>query len=241
MITTGASADAISSVWAPLLLDARDEVGDQASLYVYGSVATGMAVPPRSDVDLLTIGLPATAADAISEDLSSRYHDLCRAVTIGPASLADLRADNDAGYGLRVFLRHYCVHLAGDDPAADLPDYPADERAARGFNGDIALHRARWLAELDRGADAKHLGQRMARKSLLAVAGLVSVRDGIWTTDRVAAAARWDELEPDGGVGQLVAWLSDPPDGAHDVRRALRGTIATIERTFAEEIGLWPD
>jgi hypothetical protein len=40
------------------------------------------------------------------------------------------------------------------------------------------------------------LGRRVARKTLLAVAGLVSVHDTTWTTDREGATQRWSVIDP---------------------------------------------
>ena len=238
-ITTGAARDAIDQVWLPLLGEARREIPEAASLYVYGSVATGTAVAPGSDVDLLTLDLPAREAERVSIELSTRYHRRCRAVSIAPASSEALRGKDDESYGLQVFLRHYCVHLAGDDPSADLPDYAADRRAARGFNGDIAEHRAAWLDDLRNGADLVKLGTRVARKTLLAVAGIVSIRQGTWTTDRWTAAAEWQALEPDHPVDVLAEWLDEPPTDVNQIRDALHGPVAHVERMFASEIGLW--
>jgi anti-sigma regulatory factor (Ser/Thr protein kinase) len=95
-----------------------------------------------------------------------------------------------------VFLRHYCVLLAGSDAHRPKHDFAGDRRAARGFNGDIAQHVQRWRNALEADDDAGLLAQRMARKSLLAVAGLVSVHDHTWTTDRETSAHRWSEIEP---------------------------------------------
>jgi len=144
LIRTGVTGGAIDPTWTPVLESAVGAVADQGSLYVYGSVATGGAVVPTSDVDLLSVGLPVNEAARIAADLSVRHSDRCREVSIAPASWAHLEADTDEGHGLRVFLRHYCGHLAGDDPAAALPAYSADRRAARGLNGDIAEHLQRW-------------------------------------------------------------------------------------------------
>lgn len=238
-IRTGASRRAIVPAYELVLRAAVDAVAGRGALYVYGSVATGTAVVPTSDVDLLSVGLPANDAARISADLSATFRDLCREVSIGPASWEDLEGDGDEAYGLRVFLRHYCVHLTGPDPAEGLPDHPADARAARGFNGDIARHAERWGAALEQGADVARLGTRIARKTLLAVAGLVSVREGTWSTDRRASAARWDEMEPDHPVGELVTWLDHPPDDRATVQRALDGPVDAVVRTFRTEVGLW--
>jgi uncharacterized protein len=90
------------------------------------------------------------------------------------------------------------------------------------------------------------LGVRVARKALLAVAGLVSVRDHTWTTDRSHAARRWGELEPGlaGHLGRLHSWaMGERQPSRQDVERALAddGIVAAIVQRFAGLIGLWTD
>lgn len=245
-ILTGARRGRVPAAFEPVLADAVAFLGDSgASLYVYGSVATGTARSRSSDVDLLSIDLPGAAI--VGRRLSARYADRCRGVEVAAAAGADFGSDTDAGYGYRVFLRHYCVHLAGPDPAAVLPAFPADTRAARGFNGDIGQHLRRWRRALESGTVAVDLlGARLARKTLLAVAGLVSVHDHTWTTDRSRAAWRWSDVEPGlgAGLGRLRSWAQGErqPDGG-EVRRALGddGIVAAIVERFGRLIGLWTD
>lgn len=238
-IRTGAARGAIAPDFSQVIRAAADAVSGRATLYVYGSVATGTAVVPASDVDLLSVGLPVHEAERISADLSARFSDRCREVSVASASWEKLQERSDEGYGFRVFLRHYCVHLVGADPAHGRPAYRADARAARGFNGDIARHLRRWRSELQGDVDVSRLGTRIARKTLLAVAGLVSVRDATWSTDRRACAARWNELEPDTPVDALVAWLDTPPSEAGTIHPVLQGPVATVVQAFESEIGLW--
>lgn len=241
MIRTGASRDAIAVAYEEALRAAEDAVAERGALYVYGSVATATAVVPTSDIDLLSVGLTEEEAARISAELSARFRTTCREVSIASATWECLASDTDEAHGLRVFLRHYCVHLAGPDPAAELPECQADVRAARGFNGDIAQHAQRWKTALEDGADVPALGTRIARKTLLAVAGVVSMRDATWSTDRRACAARWNDLEPDARVDALVAWLDAPPRDAGAVDRALSGPVASVVRAFESEVGLWAD
>jgi hypothetical protein len=243
-IRTGARRDRVPAAFEPVLADAAAFAdGSGASLYVYGSVANGTVRPGSSDVDLLSIGLPGAAA--LGQRLSARYGDRCRGVEVAAAAATDLAGDTDAAYGYRVFLRHYCVHLAGPDPSAALPAYPADVRAARGFNGDIGQHLARWRHELESGTlAADQLGVRVARKALLAVAGLVSIHDHTWTTARSRAVQRWSELRPDLAVhlGRLLCWtVGDRDPSAAEVRSALAddGIVDAIVESFAHLIGLW--
>lgn len=245
-IVTGADRSRVPAVFERVLADAAgfaDACG--ASLYVYGSVANGTARPGLSDVDLLSVGLPDAAG--AGRLLSARYAGLCRGVEISAAMAADLAGDSDAAYGNRVFLRHYCVHLAGPDLSAALPAFPADARAARGFNGDIACHQRRWRQAVESGTvPAELLGVRAARKTLLAVAGLVSVRDRTWTTDRVRAARRWGEIESGlaAPLGQLLSWATAERRPSHEeVSRVLADddVVAAVVERFRDLIGLWAD
>jgi uncharacterized protein len=176
----------------------------------------------------------------IGIDLSARFSDVCREVSIAPAGRQGLQARGDDAHGLRVFVRHCCVHLDGDDPGRDLPAFPADERAGRGFNGDIALHLQGWQSDAeDDAADLAGLATRIARKTLLAVAGLVSKRDATWTTDRRASAGRWQQLEPGVPVDRLVEWLDTPSRDRTEIHRILERPVTDVVQHFPSEIGLW--
>jgi hypothetical protein len=210
-------------------------------VYLYGSVATGTARPPRSDVDLLTIGLPLDRAEAISERLSHEHAAMCRRVEIAASVETDFLGEHDEAYGGRVFLHHYCVHLAGPDLDQATTGFRGDRRAARGFNGDVDRHAARWRQQLD-DTDPVHLGRRVGRKALLAVAGLVSVHDRTWTTDRERAATRWGQIHPE--IADGLAELRDWSNGRRAAQRPrladrLDDTVDRIVHQFAITIGLW--
>ena len=242
LIVTGARRDRVPPAYEPVLAYVLGRVPPEVSVHVYGSVANGTAIEPTSDVDLLTIGLLAAEASALGAEASAAFAEVCRGVEIAAASEDDYLGEGDEAYGNRVFLRHYCAHLAGPDPGAALPGLPADARAARGFNGDIERALRRWRAALGRD-DPSDLSRRIARKSLLALAGLVSVHDRTWTTDRFAAVARWSEIEP-ARASELtrLRTLCDSGGASADETEALLaagGVIESIAARFAAEIGLW--
>ena len=246
MIATGARRRNLSDAFRPVLEKAVAHlavIDGAPSLYVYGSVATGTARVGSSDVDLVTIGLDAAISRRLAATLTADFSSLCRGVEIGPAQPSDYEGSGDEGYGNRVFLRHYCVHLAGPDLGRDLPDYPADRTAARGFNGDIGLQADRWRREISGIAVPALLARRVARKTLLAVAGLVSVHDRTWTTDRVAAAKRFGVIKPRMAfpLDTLVAWGSDGTTRPlrSKIQGAIGGVVAEVVNEFGSQIGLW--
>lgn len=245
-IRTGAARHRVPAAYEPLLSEATDAVealDAQASLYLYGSVATGTAVPPTSDVDLLTIGLAAQPAAELQRRLSTAFARVCRGVEIAVSHPADLTGTGDQAHGNRVFLRHYCVHLRGPDPAAGLPPYLADARAARGFNGDLEQHLRRWRERLAAASDHAPVGRAAARKTLLAVAGLVSVHDRTWTTDRATAARRWGQLHPGqaAGLELLLDWATRPVPADADVEPVLERVVAPVAAQFGELVGFWEE
>ncbi|MEP6299297.1 MAG: nucleotidyltransferase domain-containing protein [Ilumatobacter sp.] len=244
-IRTGAGIERIPVRYVDLLDAAVQRVGrdeSDASVYVYGSVATGAARSPQSDVDLLTVGVSMDRAASIGRSLSTEFSALCRGVEIAAAMTDDFRGGDDEAYGARVFLHHYCVRLAGPEIDRATSPFPGDRRAARGFNGDIARHLARWRQRLG-DSDAGVLGRVVARKTLLAVAGLASVHDAVWTTDRSDAVERWSQASPDlaDGLDELLDW-SAQRSSATSVRLAhhLATTVEQIADQFAAAVGLWP-
>lgn len=247
MIVTGADRRRIGDNWWPLLNDLVAQVqrhAPDAAVFLYGSVATGQAVVGESDVDVITIGLPSDTAALIARELSAKYADQCRGVEIGAAKATDFVGEHDEAYGNQVFLRHYCVSIAGPTDLVPNHDFPADDRSARGFNGDIARHAGRWRTQLASEAPDV-LARRIGRKSLLAVAGLVSVHDDTWTTDRSLAARRWVQIEPRQapGLRDLLAWSAGDTAGVSstDIEAALDSVVSLVVDEFTARIGLWPD
>jgi len=248
VIRTGADRERVAEVYRAVhdaAIATTREWDPAPSVYAYGSVVTGQAGVPTSDVDLLTIGLEPSAALLISEQLSATFGETCRRVEIAAAAGDDFVGDSDEAYGNRVFLRHYCVWLAGSDVHRPVLDFAGDRRAARGFNGDVGRHMDDWRRRLESGAEpVEDLARRMARKTLLAVAGLVSVHDGTWTTDRRTAADRWSEIVPghQESVAALLSWSSGATDQPVDVVHGmLDGIVSEIVAEFSALIGLWPD
>jgi hypothetical protein len=247
-ILTGARRERVPVAFEPIIAAAVDgirAISSDVALYLYGSVATGRARIGESDVDLLTVGLPTVAAEAIGSDLSHRFSSVCRGVEISTTQPRDFSRESDEAYGNKVFLRHYCVHIHGRIHADLSMNFLADSRAARGFNGDIDVAAQQWRNALDRGADPSTIAYRLARKTLLAVASLVSVHDEIWTTDRARAAARWGEIDPPtaSDMAKLLDWTGQRSllHTRQCVQHMLDGTVTGVVEAFRTMIGLWSE
>lgn len=91
------------------------------------------------------------------------------------------------------------------------------------------------MADLDPGASLYLYGS-------VAMAGLVSITDETWTTDRRRAAQRWSHLQPEwaGEVMLLTDWSGGgSTPSATEVPLVLDGVIAAVVEQFGELIGLW--
>lgn len=241
-IRTGACRERVPMAFEPIVSDVLDEfaevAADSSELHLYGSVATGTACAGRSDVDLVAIDVPEDWCREAGRRLSAHFSFLCRGVEIGHADHLDYVGDGDEAYGNRVFIRHYCVPLAGRDAVRSPSPFQGDARAARGFNGDIGTRLAQWRTG---GATARSV----ARKTLLTAAGVVSVLDGTWTTDRDTATSRWAEIEPRHarGAAMLSTWLDDDSAAtAAELDEVLSpdGVVANVADRFAAIVGVWP-
>ena len=235
VIVTGAAADHVRARYRPVVADCTDLLrtvfGDRLhSLYLYGSVATGQAQAPASDLDLAPVWVsdvqPGEVA-RVAGELSARHAALVREVSLASSTLAEVLADDRAGLGMRCFLRHYCVWLTGWDLRPSLPPCRPSRAVGVGFNDNVAELVQRWRSELDAAqttAEVAAVARAAARKLLLVTATLESAEHGGWTTDRATGAALLAAHHPQWTVvaGLAVGWSADPgePD-AQDVAQLL--------------------
>ena len=250
-LVTGARRERVPGPYEPLLAEAADAI-DRAGgagvegLHLTGSVATGQARPPTSDLDLLVVltGSPATARTlhAVGEELAERHRDLVADVDLTVVTAAEVDADDARGLGLRALLRHHAVVLSGHDRAAAIAPVPCSATLAWGLAADARPRLERLLAAAGSTTPSPLglLARRGARTALLAAAMLASVRQGTWTTDR-DAGADWlgrsrQDLVP--VLRQARAWADHPPPLD---RAALEGFLADLLRVVAVvEAGLAP-
>jgi hypothetical protein len=152
-----------------------------SSLYLYGSVATGRAVPGRSDLDLIVVGEGASTPRVADVVRPLADDGLVREIGVSTMPREVVVADDERGRIERCFLTAYAVHLAGEE----MPPTrcPGDRVLARGFAGDLLERLPRLAAGRLEGADPTGL----ARRLLMTTAMHLTVVRGEWSTDRARA------------------------------------------------------
>lgn len=99
-LVTGAARDRVPPAYQPVLADCVGTLtaafGDRLDgLYLYGSVATGRARPPASDLDLLALWTSPVDSAAVVAELSARH----RSVVRPPGLIAPDATDRRCQYG----------------------------------------------------------------------------------------------------------------------------------------------
>jgi hypothetical protein len=220
-LVTGVDRSRVPAAYEPALADAvttlTGALGDLLhGLYLYGSVATGQAVPPASDVDLLAVST-APIDPSVLSGLSARHAGTTREVALAVMTPEQLHGDDDEGLGNRAFLKHYCVLLAGADARPDLPRYRPSRALVDGFAGDLTGAVEQWRSTSD--------GRRAARRLLLFAATSESLAHGGWTTDRATGAALVRRHHPEwtSEVDRALRWSAGAAADPGEVSRFLDG------------------
>ncbi|MEQ4207951.1 nucleotidyltransferase domain-containing protein [Actinopolymorpha sp. B9G3] len=222
-ITTGVDLAKVRAPFDAVLAEVSTRIRatlqqDLHGLYLYGSVATGQAVPPGSDVDLLAVVTTEHAVEMchhLTEDLTNLYRPTVRDVAIGAGSLESFLAPTPAAEANRCFLKHYCVSIAGVDLRTDLPRCRPDKALAREFVGDLEGMIAGFRQQLQDAtspSDVQAVAALVGRRLLMAAAVLYSITDRTWTTARTSGAGMLTRHHPEYAehAGRALAWIGEP-------------------------------
>jgi predicted nucleotidyltransferase len=232
-IVTVVGPGVIPVVYRPVLASCvtvlRARLPDLVVVYVYGSVATGRARQPESDVDLLIVladQAERRVIDEIAAELSDRFRGVAREVGLAVVSLAELWADDLDGVGVRCFVKHYCVPVGGDDVRPLLAACRASPEVAWAFNHNTAVAVAdaqRCLEQARTAEEVRQVCRRVARKVTLAATSLASIVESTWTTDRRRAAEIITLRYPQwaAAAADALRWCSAPTASSATVRAFL--------------------
>lgn len=239
-IVSDVSLDKINYVYLPCIEESVEKLKrlfphELHSVYLYGSVARGEAIPNKSDLDLLALFNPLLTPDAAAElkslakDMSHTYCSLVRDVGI---AVGDYNyALNPANYYEQAFLRELCVCLYGEDLRDRFGPYKLTSEIAISFNGDIGEVLNQTIPRLEAASDLdfKTITQAFARKLIRTYYSMVMARSQIWSTrlhDQCQVFARYfPEKQP--MIRTLQKWIDGPPSD--------RGLVVQF---FTQE-GIW--
>jgi uncharacterized protein len=245
-IVSGADFKLIAAAYRPVLESCVaalvSGVSGLIAVYVYGSVATGRASPPDSDIDLLVVATGRDSEDAVervARELSGRYQGFARDVGVAQATVTGLRSEDVDALGMRCFIKHYCLLLNGQDIGVHLPRYRPSATMAWAFNHNIgtAIEEARERLDVCNNPDEVRAVCRVtARKVMFTAASLTSIITSSWTTDRGRAAAVVAERYPEWAEQATVAlkWGSEPTDDPARLRQLLDGFATWVARELRD-------
>ncbi|AST94272.1 hypothetical protein BC6307_07990 [Sutcliffiella cohnii] len=190
------------------------------SVYVYGSVARGDAIPLKSDLDLIAMFNSQLSAEklaalkTLASELSVKYGSLVRDVGIAVAYY-DYTVD-PTNYYENAFIKEISVCVYGEDVGERFGPYKLTPEIAISFNGDICNYVTRTLKRLETAAsieDFKIISQGFARKLIRTYYSMVMARSQIWTTKLHEQSDVFTHYFPHKApiIRSLHEWINQPP------------------------------
>ena len=158
--------------------------------------------------------------------VSARWAHVARQVSISTATPAEVFGQDQRGLGWRCFIKHYCLLLHGRELAGDIRPCQAEASVAWAFSQGFEEFIAGRLSALDDAPtedEVRTIGKAVARRTLLAAAGLASVVSETWTTDRETAVDILRGHFPDRAAAAqlMLQTMSDPSSDTETVRTQL--------------------
>ncbi len=192
----------------PLLDEVRSRLSPHAgrllhSVYVYGSVAAGRAVPTRSDLDLsLVLCRPPAEQDShLIEGIRRTIeagHPVVSKVDFDIGSLEDILSA-ESGMAWRYWLRHHCRCILGSDLTQGIPLFRPSRTLARAVNGDfghVLQGYRNALAAAPSASAARRLVREASRKLIRSTNMLRGEADTDWPHTLEEHVVRFRSLFP---------------------------------------------
>lgn len=157
------------------------------SIYLYGSVAQGRALPGVSDLDVcLILKRPPTEAEnrviAGIDECRGRYPGVACKTDVDVGTLADALAPENL-YSWGYWLRHHCRCIYGDDLSMRFPPFRPSKHIALALNGDVMTVLEKYIADLNKeetGIQRRLLRRAAARRLVRATNILRDDNDADW-------------------------------------------------------------
>lgn len=157
------------------------------SLYLYGSVAQGRAIPGSADLDMTLVFTqppdPVTAEQLASVRAAlEKAHPIISKIDFDCGLLQQvLHPDNSLSWGY--WLKHHCRCISGEDLSQRFQPFRPSKQIAVAINGDFSEVINNWLREMKASDELKKrllLQRAAARKAIRATAILRSEQDSDW-------------------------------------------------------------
>jgi len=156
---------------------------DLHSVYLYGSIARGEAVPYRSDLDISVIfEHPVTEAhrqklDTLAQKIA-QDHPVITKVDFDPGGLAEVLQATEH-YRWHFWLRHCCCCIWGNDLGAQFPRQKPHPAIAAEFAKDLRTQIDAARTDLS-SQNVKVKGRSIAKKLIRTAYGRVAAQDNSW-------------------------------------------------------------
>ncbi len=152
------------------------------SLYLYGSVGRGTAVPYISDLDISVILHQAPRADGLLKmtDLGTALQQLNPIFSKVEFDVGDYDAvmrRND--FEWRFWLKHCCTHVAGDDLRANIVRYRPAMHIGLAINQDVETRYRTAMSQLSTQWDHS-VAKTLAKKLIRCDYALLAEKDRSW-------------------------------------------------------------
>lgn len=201
--------------YLPLLEDIRLRLSPAAfplthSVYVYGSVAIGRAVPGRSDLDLSLIlrGQPSERDTYLIEEIRQEIEAVHPIVSKVDFDIG-LLGEADMSIAWQYWLKHHCRCIVGKNLAEGVPPFRPSRTLALAVNGDFEDVLEKYgnaLAVVQPEAVSGRFVREASRKLIRSTNVLRNETDPDWPETLEDHAIRFERLFPERG-GDLRYFL----------------------------------
>ncbi|CCN50456.1 putative Nucleotidyltransferase [Vibrio nigripulchritudo MADA3029] len=190
-ITNPCSADRIQPDFQPLVNVVSDMLYSDFknkihSLYLYGSVAQGKALPEKSDLDVSVVFTePLSALDRnrlkeISHEIA-RKHSVISKLDIDPGYLEEVIHKREK-YRWHFWLKHCCCCITGEDLSKRFGHMKPSIQIAYELNSDLKAFIETLDVEFSHVSKVKRR-QILSKKILRTAYTLIAEKDGSWYTE----------------------------------------------------------
>lgn len=214
-----------------------DHIADDLhSIYVTGSVARGLAVEGKSDINLFAVLTNAVDLDLVMQDwiMDAEEELIAQHLCISDAHL-DLWPHNYVfsdpdRFSIGAFIiKTHSVCVWGNDLAAEIPPYRVSAAISNDDVVQILDDIEEAIAEIneeDSPANVRYWCKRVMKNILRAGFGLVMVQEGRHTRDLDLCAATFNQYYPQHAamMDQALAYAYKPSGKAQQVMRFLDDT-----------------